>query len=396
VTPSSARALAHGAWILTVLLLLGSVGFGLVFADVPVVEAPAGIAFAMFSIMGAVVALREPSNAIGWIFCALGTLFATGSILDMYAVSMPPLPGRAWAALGAACIWFPAVALLMQVMLRFPSGSHISRPWARVGRIGFAGAAVAALGTALTPGEFPDYPIENPWGVAWIGGSILENGGVAWAGILVGLVGGAIALVVRFRRSTGITRAQLKWFVYASALLGVSAVLNGIFLTEMEGGVVLAGSVMTAVSIGLFILSLCALPVAAAIAILRYRLYDIDVVINRSLVYATLTVVLGATYVAIVTAASTVAGDSSVTVAAATLIVAGLFRPLRRGIQRLIDRRFYRMRYDAQRTVSDFGLSLRNEIELDALSSELVRVVDMTLRPVAVSVWLRSPERRSE
>jgi hypothetical protein len=396
MSSTSVRALAHGAWILTVLLLLTSVGLGVAFADVPVGEAPAGIAFAMFSIMGAIVVLREPANAVGWIFCALGTLFATGSILDMYAVSMPPLPGREWAALGAACIWFPAVALLMQVMFRFPTGSHISRAWARVGRIGLVGAGVAALGTALTPGEFPDQPIENPWGVAWISDSILESGGVGWAGVLVGLIGGAVALVVRFRRSTGITRAQLKWFALASALLGVSAVLNGIFLTEKEGGVVLGGSLTTTVSFALFILSLCALPVAAAIAILRYRLYDIDVVINRSLVYLTLTVALGAAYFAIVTAASTLAGDSSVSVAAATLIVAALFRPLRRGIQHFIDRRFYRTKYDAQRTVSDFGLSLRNEIELDALSNELVKVVDTTLRPVAVSLWLRSPQRRSE
>ena len=395
MTKYARKILAHGAWTLTLLFLALSVVMGLVFDRFPLLEAAAGIAVGLFSVMGAVIVLRHPSNPVGWIFCGLGTVFGISSLLNMYAVARPLLPGAEWAAWGATWTWLVAIGLLVQVLLLYPDGRYPSSRWRWVGLVGIVGAATVAIGSALTPGVFPDYAIENPAGVDWVEGSVIESGGIGWAGVLAGLLGGAASLVVRFRRSEGIVRAQLKWFVFASSLFGVSAVLSAVFLREQEAGKPVSPSVMATVSVAIFVVALSAIPVAAAIAILRYRLYDIDLIINRTLVYGALTAVLALVYVGGVVGLgglirqATGQQDNSLVIAATTLLVAGLVRPLRSRIQEFIDRRFYRRRYDAARTVEAFSTRLRDEVDLDAMRLDLLTVVQETMQPARASLWLR-------
>jgi hypothetical protein len=187
----------------------------------------------------------------------------------------------------------------------------------------------------------------------------------------------AVASVnMRFRRARGVQRQQLKWFTYAVALVVVVTFASDFFPALQGPAVALAFPL---------------LPVAACVAILKYRLYDIDRIINRTLVYALLTATLGFGYFALVAAVSSVAGDSSLSVAVATLAVAALFQPLRRRIQALIDRRFYRSKYDAEQTLADFSAKLRDDIDLDHLTAEMASVVRDTLQPSHFSLWLRRP-----
>jgi hypothetical protein len=221
-------------------------------------------------------------------------------------------------------------------------------------------------------------------------GSPLQSGGAGWLPLLVGAVLAAGGLVPRLRRATGVQREQLKWITYAAALQGAA----WIFLAFDLGGILgeLASYAVFA-TLGL-------IPIAAGIAILRYRLYDIDVVIRRTVVYAALVVVLGAVYLGLVltlqTALSGLTGSGALPVAISTLAIAGLFGPVRARVREMVDRRFYRSRYDAQRTLEQFVGRLRDEVDLETLTQELAGIAARTMRPVSASVWLRQtqPEGR--
>jgi 4-amino-4-deoxy-L-arabinose transferase-like glycosyltransferase len=231
--------------------------------------------------------------------------------------------------------------------------------------------------------------VPNPVGLA--GAPNPEEGAlgtVLLAVLVVCMVASVASVVLRFRRSWGVERQQLKWFTYAAALM---LVVNLATFTVLPDGA--AGDV-------LFGLALAVVPIAAGVAILRYRLYDIDRLINRTLVYAALTAVLGAVYAAVVLVLGLLFGGvggelPSWAVAAATLAVAAVFQPARRRIQDLVDRRFNRRRYDAAKTVAAFSARLRDEIDLDTLSAELVAGVDQTVEPTTVSLWLRPSAGRS-
>jgi hypothetical protein len=236
---------------------------------------------------------------------------------------------------------------------------------------------------AFAPGLLEESDIVNPAGIdgleilteVWLGWSM-------WGLLALSVVAGGVSLVLRFRRSRGTYRQQMKWLALAAVLVGFSFAA-----LVATGGEVLAVAVMTAAAILL-------LPVAVGIAILRYRLYDIDLIINRTLVYLSLTSVLALVYAGGVVGAGSLMREvtgreqSSLVVAASTLVVAALFRPVRTRVQTFIDRRFYRRKYDAARTVESFSARLRDETELEILATELVAAVDDTMQPAHVSIWL--------
>jgi hypothetical protein len=274
--------------------------------------------------------------------------------------------------------------------LLFPTGRLLSSRWRPV--VWLAGAATAAL-TLLSAlqadlSTVADHPIANPIGVAAVESPEESTVGAALLILLVLLAALAVgSLVLRFRRSRGEERQQLKWFTYAVALLVPLTVLSD-FLPNTVGNFA-------------FSLPIVFVPVAAGIAILRYRLYDIDRIINRTLVYGLLTAILGLVYAGAVLVLGQVFGGvgrdpPSWPVAGATLAAAALFQPARRRIQAVVDRRFNRRRYDAVQTVEAFSARLRDEVDLATLSDELLAVVDQTMQPSAASLWLRPSAQRSQ
>jgi hypothetical protein len=346
------------------------------------------LAFAAFMVVGALIVAHRPGNAVGWVFSAIGLLAVTGALADEYAgyaVRLRPgsLPGGVLAGWYAGWAWYPTVALVVVFTpLLFPDGRPPSPRWRPVAWLAGAGAAAFVVLAAVQPTiELDDgHVVDNPVGVAAVGDPEQGAVGLVLTSALGLLVVAAVAsLVVRFRRSRGDERLQLKWFTYAGALLPL--VLLGDLLPDA------VNSVLFAVAISL-------LPVAAGIAILRYRLYDIDRLINRTLVYGLVTALLGGVYAGLVLLAGQLFGDlgdrpPSWAVAGATLAVAALFQPARRRFQALVDRRFNRARYDAARTVDAFSARLRDQVDLDTLSAELLGVVDQTVQPASASLWLR-------
>jgi hypothetical protein len=355
------------------------------------------LAFASFMAVGAVIVAHRPGNAIGWIFSAIGLLTATGILATEYAahanLGRPGAPpGAVLAAWYTSWYWYLTLALVLVFpLLLFPTGRLLSARWRPVA----AAAAAATVGIttlgALQPTLVDEnYTVRNPIGVVWVQDPEQTTvWAVLFGLLLVCMVAAGLSLVLRFRRSHGVERQQLKWFTYAGALMVLALLATDYLLPDSADVEVLAGLILALV------------PIAAGIAILRYRLYDIDRLINRTLVYGTLTALLGAVYAAVVLVLGQGFGGMggqppSWAVAGATLAVAALFQPARRRIQAVVDRRFNRRRYDAARTVEGFSARLRDEIDLDALSAELLAAVNQTMQPTKASLWLRSPTRATQ
>jgi hypothetical protein len=290
--------------------------------------------------------------------------------------------------------WIPVIGLSGTfVLLLIPDGRVPSprwKPWAWYCAVVLILCYVVFSTAPTTFGDMGYPNVENPLGIDALR-VFGESVSVIAFLIPVAIVGCAVSLIQRFRRSRGRARLQLKWLTAAAGVVAVTySVLLGLHFAFGNPD----PRWLTVVSeIGLF--SFWFIPVAVGIAILRHRLYDIDVIINRTLVYGSLTATLSATYYALVTAiqgvVSPVAGQSQLAVAGSTLAVAALFSPARRAIQRFVDRRFYRSRFDAEATVQRFSARLRDEVDLEALTSDLLAVVDQTMKPASASLWLRAP-----
>jgi len=344
----------------------------------------AGAIGVAFSIVGALVASRQPRNAIGWIF--LGVALSTGlsgAAHNFVEYHLADGPDQRWLVGAAAAYsdvgWIPFVLVPATVLLLlFPDGQLVSRRWRFVARFAIAGIVLGLLtGGATEP--LQDYPtVNNPFA---IDSSVLGPlTGLGFLLMIVGIAGSAASLVARYRRAGHPEREQIKWLATAGAVVAVTFPLMIALYDVLPDGVADIG----------IMLSVLGLPAAAGVAILRYRLYDIDVVINRTLVYGALTALLAGAYLGTVLLLQLVLSPSSdLAIAGSTLAVAALFRPARTRIQALVDRRFFRSKYDAQRTLEAFTARLRDQVSLDALSDELRDVVTETMHPAHVSIWMR-------
>jgi hypothetical protein len=338
----------------------------------------------MFSVVGALIASRHPDNAIGWIFLAVAVATGLGGVAGAYAEHWLGGGGGS-RTLGETAAWYATLSWIPFILvpctfllLLFPDGRLPSRRWRSVAWCAGAGIVGGLLTSGLKPGPLEDYPqLENPYGIE--SALIDPLTGLAALTLLIGIVGSSASLVVRFRRARGELREQIKWLALAGAFAGLSVPIA-------VAGYGLWGDIGTN---SLSMLGVLSLPLAAAIAILRHRLYDIDVVINRTLVYGALTATLGGTYLALVVLTGLAVGDSDVAIAGSTLAVAALFRPARARIQGAVDRRFYRRRYDAAQTLEAFSRRRRDQIDLDALADDLRGVVRETVQPAHLSLWLR-------
>ena len=356
----------------------------------------AALAFSMF---GAIVALRQRKNPIGWLLLGVGILYATELLAGNYGVytletdpgSLPGVPLAAWLT---SWVWVAGGSLVLFVFLYFPDGKLPSPRWRPVAWIVLVNAALAvapfAFGPRLLEGSSGRSRIVNPVGIE---GStrlldLLER--VSFVLLLPVSVALILSLVVRFRRARGDERQQIKWVAYGVALFTLAIVAVSLW-PSLDGSV--AGNV-------LFLVGFLAIPSAMALAILRYRLYDIDIVINRTLVYGALSVTLALLYFGSITVLQgawiALTGQrAQLAVVASTLLIAALFNPIRRRIQAFIDRRFYRRKYDAGKTLESFSHRLREEVDLENLAGELVAVVEKTIQPAHVSLLLRDRGERA-
>jgi hypothetical protein len=380
---------ATGLVLAAVGAVLGSLGGADITDDAVVFFVLISTLILATAVVGGLVASRRPENAIGWIFCG----FAAFMGLSELAAGIADIaPDQATHGVGQAAAWFAnwswvaLFATTIFVLLLFPDGRLPSRRWRVAAWAGGIGAVLFTVGTAIAPGALSDYEhITNPVGAdPAISGAFQLVGTVLTVGALLAA---PVSVVLRYGRADATARQQIKW-------LAVAGVLTMVVLAAGVG-VAIAG--FESLGNALVLAGILAIPIAIGIGILRHRLYDIDRVISRTLTYALLTVNLGAAYVGLVLAGQAVfssfAGGGDLAIAISTLAVAALFLPLRSRVQRLVDRRFYRRRYDAQRTLEAFGARLREQVELDELSANLAHVVRETIEPAHVSVWLREPRR---
>ena len=336
-------------------------------------------------------------NRIGWLFVAFGLASALLAFAESYfirgAIVTPgSLPAARMVGWIAWVLW-PSVFLFLALLsLLFPDGRLPSLRWRPVAWALAISWTGLILNVAFTPGRMTlqDRSTTNPMGIAALGHSTWKTvfQGVAVIAVIT-LGAAALAPLLRFRRADLVQRQQLKWFAFVIGICAPSALVG----SALTGVLPVVATVLWGIAIAGVVVGL---PAAVGLAILRYRLYDIDRLINRAVVYATLTAVLGLGYAAAVLALGLLFGGvgehtPSLAVAGATLAVAALFQPARRRIQQLVDRRFNRRKYDTAKTIQAFSTRLRDQVDLDTLSTELLAVVGQTMEPTRVSLWLRPP-----
>ena len=368
------------------------------------------VPFSAFPVVGALIASRRPRNPIGWICLADGLmwmLIVLGEEYSVYALARPgslPFPVTVHALL--AWLWVPAVGLLgIFLILLFPDGRLPSSRWRPVAWFSGAVILLVSVLTFLLPGPLEGLEgARNPFGLeepSWVE----DAGWIVLPLLPLCMLASAVSLVYRYRRSGVEEREQIKWIAFAASFVGL------VYLSVMGGALVAwlvspeapsdlgTETIWGAILENVMLLGFAGIPVAIGFAVLKHRLYDIDVVINRALVYGSLTASLALIYIGGVVAMQFVfraltGGGSQLAVVASTLAIAALFNPLRRRIQDFIDRRFYRRKYDAATTLEAFGARLRDATDLGSLSDDLVGVVRGTVQPEHVSLWLRKLDTR--
>jgi hypothetical protein len=351
---------------------------------------------AAFAIVGGLISLRRPGHLIGWLLATIGLLFglvvacSSGSRWVLETRALPQAAGE-WISVGSN-MWVVALGLIgTQLPLRLPNGKLPSRRWRWYSRVSLALIGVSLVGMTAQPGRVEGVPgTAGPLDATWA--APLAS---VFLLVILSFIGGLAALVVRYRRADVGDKVQLRWIAFGGvvflAIYLVTAPLQSILGLSEDGAEATAIITVTQAAFA-------ALPISIGYAVLRHRLYDIDAVISRTLVYGALTTTLATTYLGSVLLLQLLlnglVGDSGLAVAASTLAVAALFRPARSRIQALVDRRFYRHKYDAQRTIEAFAARMRDEVALDALSAELRAVVADVMQPAHVSLWLHSPQPR--
>ena len=340
-----------------------------------------------FATVGLVLALRRPGNPIGWLYGAAGLAWAytipLGPWVDQLLSEHRPLPFLAQLNVALSEFgWAPAIGLGVTLpALLLPNGHLRSRRWRLVVVTSVTGFVLATVGGALAPGPVEELGIDNPFGLGGPAGDVASV--LTIVGVLLhwlSLPPAGVCVVLRFRSSRGVERQQMRWVA-----AGAAGAVAGLLLALPSG----LGIAPNLVSDIIYPALLCP-PVAIGVAVLRYRLWDLDRIVSRTLAYGLLTLLLGGGYALVVLGLGQLLGaDSSLVVAAATLAAVAAFAPLRRRVQDLVDRRFNRRRYDAARTVDGFAARLRDQVDLDALHGELLAVVDQTVQPTRASLWLR-------
>jgi hypothetical protein len=356
-----------------------------------------GVGGLVFVGTGLLIATRRPENPIGWLLMLFALVSAIGDVATQYASAAllggHGLPGGLAVAVSLKGGWVPGMFLLFLIVLLFPTGALLSTRWRAIVWVGVASMGTLFVLSHLAALDDPFSKIDNPLGVdagpvvSAVVVAVVFAPAILW--ILGSLAAAFACPVVRFRRATGDEREQLKWFFLAAAALPMGLAVHLVAETFFPSAV---DEVERGTGIAIMLIA-----IAIAIAILKYRLYEIDRIISRTLVYGGLTVVLGAVYIGLVLAGqalfSSFAGGSNLAIAASTLAVAALFLPVRSRVQRFVDRRFYRRRYNAQRTLEGFGARLREQVDLETLEDDLRSAVVETMQPAQVSVWLRTGAR---
>ncbi len=387
-----ARSLPWGLWFVAVGLLASGIALLIIgepaamSSDLGWLPATATVIFVLaFCTVGALIGAARPENPVGWILLAAGLCFSLGG----FAVGSVTVRLPGWAVMGwlSGSIWTAGIGLAGTfLLLLFPHGRLPSSRWRPAAWLAAGGIAAVTTWALLPP--LPSAAVAHPLAVE-LDAAVLRLLGGAGLALMVVSVGLSVAsVVVRFRRSSGLERLQLKWLAFSAALVGA-----GLATSAVLESLVPTSELLINVSNAVISLALATVPMAAGVAILRHRLYEIDRLISRTVSYALLTLLLGLTYLIAVyllqRLLAPLAGESQLAVAGSTLLVAALFGPLRRRVQARVDRRFNRVRYDAQRTVDGFRARLRETVDLDELSADLLSTVGSTVQPTGASLWLR-------
>ena len=389
----------RSAWLLSVTtLVVAAIGLALLVWDwsTPVpsgsfgVRGFSGVWAVGFGLVGALLTRRRPGHPVGWIFAAAGMLAAVDFASFEYAlaavVGHRDLPAGEYVGWLQLWIWVPFVALItVYLPLLFPDGRLPGPRWRPVSWAAAGCGVIAASGLAIAPGVVVNLrALRNPFGIhpAAVSNTAIA---VGLAGLLGCVVVAVWSLLVRARRGTSVERQQIKWLAYAGCLVAATLVPSTILS--------LSTGTAARIAEGALMIAIVTVPVAVAVAVLKYRLYEIDRIISRTLAYVVVTGLMAGVYAGLVLLATRVLGVTTPpAVAAATLAAAALFNPLRHWVQRVVDRRFNRARYDADKTVAAFASRLQDAVDLDAVQADLVGVVQHALEPAHIAVWIRPRE----